>query len=213
VQARNICGATPLDLLVRREIRMLQRGRSHRQLAEAMGPETVASFDAELESLRHRRVYVVEGCPCVEDMPPEDPGWPDIVCFGHCSTCCQKARLPPFRCDLCKIWIGPPGKATSQQDAKSRRLQSVCPTCSVAPPETRKCNNCGTIIVNASGLKPGDYAYCSERCKHPRCNGRAANGKPCAEERTKSKKHNDHRPRYDQEQQWFCTRCRKKQAA
>jgi len=79
--------------------------------------------------------------------------------------------------------------------------------------ETRKCNNCGTIIVNASGVKPGDYAYCSERCKYPRCNGRAANGKPCAEERTKSKKHNDHRPRYDQEQQWFCTRCRKKQAA
>ena len=88
--------------LVRREIRMLQRGCSHRQLAEAMGPDMVSAFDAELEALRCRRVLVVDGCPCLQDMHPEEPGWPDIACYGHCSACYRKQRVPPLRCECAR---------------------------------------------------------------------------------------------------------------
>ena len=215
-QSRNVCGATPLDLLVRREIRMLQTGGSHRQLAEAMGPDMVLAFDAELEALRRRRVYVIDGCLCLSELHPEDPGWPDIACNGPCAFgCYQKKRIPPLRCDVCQIWTaGPIANPTAIQEAKSRRLQSVCPTCRVAQQGQRKCAKCETLVANAQhGLKQGEHAYCSERCKHPRCNGQAANGRPCAEERTRSMKYNRNRPRYDQEPQWFCLRCRKKEAA
>ena len=81
-----------------------------------------------------------------------------------------------------------------KEDTKEKAVKACCSFC-------RK-----PCTAHRGGT--AEVPYCSDECRYPKCNGFAPNGKACQKERTSSRAYNGNKPRWDQQNEWYCHRCR-----
>jgi hypothetical protein len=106
---------------------------------------------------------------------------------------CEGCRYPPCAC----------GSRRGKFGGQNRFKPYTCPEC---VERKRSCSKCQKAFTLQPGFTPS-VPYCSIECRYPKCKGRSPNGKPCQNERTSSRAYGGNKPRWDQQEEWYCQRC------
>lgn len=108
---------------------------------------------------------------------------------------CQSCGDPHADCECPKEDCEHPKICKSPKEDTNEKAGKAC------------CSFCKKPLTVHPG-RSKEVPYCSDECRYPKCPGRAPNGKACQKERTGSRAYGGNKPRWDQQNQWYCQQCR-----